>query len=113
VTSDEQLRSKTARDRAIALASAVLTGEADLVEVSRELWSRLGELGLDWDDVDYHALGVIASETDHLPIGAERANWDPEALARKDPEVRDAYAWAEEIGLPACERVVARFSRPS
>jgi hypothetical protein len=32
----------------------------------------------------------IASETDHLPVGAERRNWADSALAAHDPNI-DAY----------------------
>lgn len=57
------------RERARALAQSVLAGDGDLLEVARELWGVLQGLGLDWEDEDCSAFGLIASETEHLPVG--------------------------------------------
>lgn len=83
------------RERARALAQSVLSGEAYLLEVSRDLWGALQGLDLDWEDEDCSAFGLIASETEHLPIGSQRQYWSAEALERKNPEILRARSWAE------------------
>ena len=56
------------------------------------------------------AFTAIVSETTHLPIGPERAYWEPSALARKDAELAEAEAWAREDGLAACRRILTLLS---
>ena len=82
---------------------------SDLLEAAPELWGSLSLLGFDWDDPDYHAFGLIASETDALALGAQRVHWAADALAEKAPELRRARIWAAPLGMPACERIVTRF----
>jgi hypothetical protein len=92
-------------------AESVLNGTTDLLDASRRLLDYLLALGLSWDDPDYRVIGLIESETEDLPVGKERDNWAPEALARKESLVEHALSWAESIGgLDACRRLVNRFS---
>jgi len=95
------------------LATAILAGTVDLLEAAPELWGGLSALGFDWDDPDYHAFGLIASETDALPVGAQRVHWAADALVEKEPALRAARVWAAPLGMPACERIVNRFGAPS
>jgi hypothetical protein len=101
------------RRRAAELAHSVLTGAVSLLEAAPDLESALRALGCDWDDDSFRTFGLIASETDTLPIGPQRQHWAPEALARKEPDVLRAQAWAEKFGLAACKEVLARYGRPS
>jgi hypothetical protein len=93
----------------VRLATSVLAGKVDLLEAAPKLWSNLSVLGFDWNDPDYHAFGLIVSETDALPLGEQRAQWAPDALVEKEPELREARIWAAPLGMPACERIVTRF----
>jgi hypothetical protein len=86
----------------VRLATSVLAGRVDL-------WGSLSALGFDWDDPDYHAFGLIVSETDALPIGTQRVHWTADALVEKETELREARVWAAPFGMPACDRIVARF----
>jgi DNA-directed RNA polymerase subunit RPC12/RpoP len=48
----------------------------------------------------------IDSETDALPIGAERKQWDPEALQRKDREIKDAEQFYRDSAIKAATELV-------
>jgi len=96
----------------VRLATTVLAGTVDLLEAAPQLWGGLSVLGFDWGDPDYHAFGLIASETDALPIGAQRVCWAADALVEKEPELQAARIWAAPLGMPACERIVNRFGSP-
>ena len=102
---------EASRERAVALASAVVTGEMDLLEAAPALAAALNALGCTWDDQAYKAFGLIASETDALPIGEQCKFWSAEALARMEPELERARSWAAAIGEPACQEVLERFGR--
>ena len=97
------------RSEARHLSKAVLSGELDILEAAPRLWAVLQRLGLDWDDEDSSAFGLIASETEHLPVGQQRLHWSEQALERKEPRVVEARKWAEEFGMPACQRVASRW----
>jgi hypothetical protein len=92
-------------------ARGVLDGGADLLDASCKIYIYMSRLGFDWDDPDFNVFACIETETDHLPIGAERENWAADALDRKEQEVQAARAWAERVGgLEACRSVITRFS---
>lgn len=91
------------------LAKAVLSGGLDILEAAPQLWGILQRLGLEWDDEDSSAFGLIASETEHLPVGQQRLHWSEDALKRKEPRIVAARKWAEEFGMPACRRLESRW----
>jgi hypothetical protein len=54
---------------------------------------------------------AVTSETDDLPLGADRVNWDEDVLRGKDAEAR-AYEESLRADLiPACEALAARIDR--
>ena len=77
----------------------------------RGAW-RLSGLRHDWEaesDPDFLFMAGVASMTDHLPLGTERAHWDPVALARKDEELAEAAEeWGDRIRA-ACRMIVDRY----
>jgi hypothetical protein len=54
---------------------------------------------------------AVTSETAHLPIGEERANWDPDVLREKDLEIRAYDEVCREQMIPHCRAFVARVDR--
>ncbi len=92
---------------AIALARKMLAGEVDLIEGCRMLVPLLRSTGIGEDPNALVIVGV-ESETDGFPMGAERAHWDPTALAAKDRE-RDEYLnRARPELLSACQAIIGR-----
>jgi|HubBroStandDraft_2_1064218.scaffolds.fasta_scaffold50395_3 hypothetical protein len=54
---------------------------------------------------------AVTSETDHFPIGEERANWNPDVLREKDQQIR-AYDEACRARMaPHCRAFAARADR--
>jgi hypothetical protein len=91
------------------LARQILDGELSYIEGARSIW-RLGRKGnLSEMDTDLVKFLAIDSETDALPIGAERKLWNRDALERLRPEIENAEAWAKKVGQTACENLVKRF----
>jgi hypothetical protein len=60
-------------------------------------------------DQDFLVFVAIYSQTDTLPLGAVREDWDQHALARLEPEIEEAEQWASTVGANACRSLIARF----
>jgi hypothetical protein len=100
---------RTPQAETIEIAEKMLAGEVELVDGCRRLVQRLRSAGLA-DDPDAITIFGIESETDHLPAGAERNNWDPAILAAKDRE-RDEYLdRVRSKLLAACRAIIGRLS---
>ena len=72
------------------LARAIADGHIGVVEGSWKIRD-LAFAGADVDDqmrALFMPFVAVTSETDHFPIGEERANWDPDVLREKDREIR-------------------------
>jgi hypothetical protein len=98
------------RARAADVASAILRGELGIIEGARLLSDMSSYLVEDWvSDPDFRVFGALDSETDHLPVGAQRELWDPDALRERDAAVARIERSASEAVFTACRNVVARF----
>ena len=101
---------ENSRKRAVEIASGMLDGSVHYLEGAIELSSLRFEVGLPEDDCDFIAFTGVASEVDHLPIGAPRQYWSKEALEKHEPEIQQSIKWAKEVSLSECKSLVARFS---
>ena len=97
------------RQQAAEIATGILAGEVPILEGCHSLAALRWEIEVDDRDPDFVTFAMISSEIDALPIGAVRAQWAPEALARLEPDIQSAIAWATPQALPACKSVVQRF----
>jgi hypothetical protein len=105
-TEDEIL----ARKQVVSFAQAKLEGKLPFLEGAYRLHglsNRVGGVGL--DDSDFLLFSAISSETDHLPLDAQRPLWQPEALKRLEPEIHENENWARSLATPACRSLIARF----
>jgi hypothetical protein len=98
----------SSRQRAADLARGILSGTLPLLETCHALASLQTAVEVADRDGDFETFLLISSECDALPIGAVRSHWAPEALARLEPEIQSAIAWATPLALPACRSVVQR-----
>ena len=73
------------RFRVYDLAAGMIDGSVDCLEGAIELSSLCFQVDVPEDDQDYIAFVAIASEIDHLPIGAARQHWSADSLARHEP----------------------------
>ena len=98
------------RSEAVQAAQAVLVGDVSLFEGVRHLAGIGHRLVRDfWNDPDFSVLGAVDSETDGLPVGQERAHWDPVALAVKDREIADYESKVRDAVLAACRSNRTRY----
>ena len=77
---------KADRERLIDLCSDLLEGIKGIIETSREMCRWRLWIGPE-DDVDFATCGGIGSETDHLPLGSSRENWQDEAIEKEDDDI--------------------------
>jgi hypothetical protein len=91
--------------RAIKLARLLISGEMGLIEASRELSSLRYEFDAPLDELFMPFL-VIDSETDSLPIGPVRREWNPAVLARIDVEISGYQESIRPFALEACRKLI-------
>ncbi|SRR5258705_5852392 len=96
------------RGKIVAICEAVLREEIGMIAASRRL-SRLGHELFDGHDEDFQPFDAVDSETDHLPVDRERANWSVEALERKDKEIARAESLYRSHLFSACQKLIERF----
>lgn len=63
-------------------------GSIKYLEGAIELSPLRFEVDLQDDDKDFLAFSGVASEVDHLPIGATRQYWSQEAREQHEPEIQ-------------------------
>lgn len=102
--------SAIARQQAAEISRQVLAGQLDYILGARQLVALRYSVEVPENDPDFLAFVAIDSETDALPFGSVRAQWDPSALARLEPELARARNWAREFGETAFRSIVERFS---
>lgn len=102
------------RGKVVAICGAVLNEEIGVIAGSRilcglehELFQR--EVGRFQYEEDFIPFVAINSETDHLPVDYERANWGVEGLRRKDEEIAKAEAFYKADAFEARRKLIARF----
>lgn len=106
----EQPEIQQARVQAASIAAAVLAGQISPIVAAIDLNRMRAIVAVPDDDPDFETFMLIDSECDGLPVGSVREHWAPEALARKESEVRHAEQWAIDVGYNAFRNVVARFA---
>lgn len=96
------------KEKIVATAKDMLTGDIGIILGSRKLYSLSYELG-DQRDLDFNIFIAVDSETDHLPVDDERENWSEEALKRKDVEIAEYESCNREQVMDACRKLIQRF----
>jgi hypothetical protein len=98
------------RKKAIKAARALLEGELGIIEGARLLSTLAPDLVADWKvDPDFLVLAALDSETDDLPVGAQRKLWEKKALAERDAIVARIGAEAKDEVEAACRNILRRF----
>jgi hypothetical protein len=98
------------RRRLVEVAHAMLDGKLSFLEGAVQVHAIKNRLiGMAERDPDFGAFLLIMSETDHLPLEAQRHLWAPEALARLEPEFKRTEEWARSFAPQACRNLITRF----
>lgn len=104
-------RESEARQTLVAVAQAMLTGNVSFFEGADQVLRLKRSIGGIADrDPDFDAFLLVQSETDHLPMQAQRHLWNPQALAELEPEFVQTEVWAKSFLPAACRSLIARFS---
>ena len=103
----ENLASK--RRELVAVAKAMLAGEANLLEGVRLICAL--RFAVEPPDKEiFLTFQAVDSETDHFPLGATRALCSQEYLKRSDEEMQAYLMSARDGIIQACREIVETFS---
>ena len=80
---------KSYRERSCALVRFLVVSDELFLERSLELWSLGNKIYTEAWNTEFHVFGVIASETDHLPLGSVREKCSSRFLWRADEELKE------------------------
>jgi hypothetical protein len=100
---------KAKRAEVASLAKALMVGEIGIIEGSRKLCNLKYEVSEDDGDPDFTQFAAIESETDHLPVGPVREHWSPEALLRKDLEIKKVEDFYRSRIVEPCKKLIERL----
>ena len=96
---------------ALRIAQAVVLGKSGVIEGSIELSRLAHDIVPDWHtDPDFLVFGVLAPETDHLPVGVDPSLWSNAAFAQASAEIERIANSNRDAVMLACTHVIARFS---
>ncbi|QDF39072.1 hypothetical protein [Bradyrhizobium symbiodeficiens] len=96
-----------ARQIIIGTAKGILSGSVSPVEGARAIARSSFKARLE-DDPDILPFVGIASETESLPLGRERAHWQAQALADLQGKIDKSQAWALTVASTHCQSLVTR-----
>jgi hypothetical protein len=96
------------RKKLVDIVRRMLNGEVSFLDGALMIPAS-STLEIDEFDVDFIPFIAINSESDRLPLGEVRRHWQPEALAKLQPEIDSTEKWAREIASQHCQRIIERF----
>jgi hypothetical protein len=91
----------------VETAKGVFSGIVSPIEGARTIAGRRFKACLE-DDPDILPFVGIASETEALPLGGERAHWQAHALADLQDQIDKAQAWALTVATAHCQSLLSR-----
>jgi hypothetical protein len=94
-----------ARRQVVKVAAEMLDGQISFLEgsiVIHGLENSIG--GVTFQDEDFIVFYRIVDETDHLPLPKQQSLWQPEALERIIPEVKEKENKARTEATQACKK---------
>ncbi|MEW6639818.1 MAG: DUF2489 domain-containing protein [Pseudomonadota bacterium] len=97
------------RQEIVSVSRSVLEGDINTIEGIRKICALRMFMDNPQDEV-FLAIRAIESETDHFPIGDQRANRAPEALKKLDQKVEEYLADARDDIYEACREIIRLYS---
>lgn len=98
------------RTTLVSVAKSMLAGNTSFFEgAAQVLRLREGISGAPNEDPDFDTFVLIYSDTDHLPLSAQRYLWNKESLAALAPEFLKIEEWAASFAPAACLNLIARY----
>ncbi|MEE8106742.1 MAG: hypothetical protein V3T86_14515 [Planctomycetota bacterium] len=91
------------------ICASILANELGVLEGAKSL-AAYGHLGPDLGaDSEFLVFSGVASQTDHLPTGPERARWSPSALQKIDLEIAECNREFGDSVRAACHGLLERL----
>lgn len=90
----------------------MIAGEIGVIPASRELGYLRHEVDSQLAKV-LVTFAAIDSETDALPVGQVRKEWNSDALKRKDKEITEAEDFYRGSAIDAATELIRLLERPS
>ena len=100
-----------AKTSALHILPRLTVGTIGVLHAAQKLSSLRHTLVGDARDEDWDVFVGIDSETDHLPLEEDRKNWSPEALARKDIEIKEAEDFFRARAVEAAHNLLRRYEK--
>ncbi len=97
------------RKKIVSVSRDILEGNIDVIEGVRKL-NALRTLLSNPEDEIFLPIRAIDSETDHFPIGNQRANWAPESLKKLNQEIEEYLADARDDIFEICRKIIRVYS---
>ena len=96
------------KEEACSLANSILRSDENYLDNILNLW-RIGEqlLGKVWD-TEFHVFGVIASDTDHLPLSKIRKYCSETMLEKSDIELSEIIKSYKNDVIEACNEILTK-----
>jgi hypothetical protein len=107
---DEFIASR--RQEIVSVSRSILEGKINIIEGVRKLCA-LRTLMVNPEDEVFLPIRAIDSETDHFPIGNQRANWAPESLKKFEQEIEEYLADARGGIFESCREIIHVYSGES
>lgn len=83
---------KNHRDRSCELVNQLKESDDLFLERTLELWSLGNKIYTEAWNTEFHVFGVIASETDHLPLSSVREKCSSRFLKLADEELKETVS---------------------
>jgi hypothetical protein len=100
---------KHARRNVGEAAANILRGGLSYIEGARLICAQRPFCAVAEDDPDFDVFVAVSSQSDQLPVGAERRNWAEHALARLQPETAASEVRAAAFAKTAAENLARRY----
>lgn len=98
----------TKENEIVLIAKSLLANDIGLIEASRKLVRLQYEANLE-NEEDLKIFWIIDSETDHLPIGQQRANVSAQKLIESDKEIGECEEFYRDTVRIACINIISNF----
>lgn len=95
------------KDQVLVVAKEILDNKISILEGARKL-SKFQFVEGFKENKDIMFFVFLDSESDNLPIGEERKNWDPTVLAEKDKDIKDIENYYKNDAIAACQHLMAK-----
>ena len=101
-----------ARGKLVEALDKMLGGQLSFIEGSRIVSQLADAAGFERLSEPFVRFVAIDSETDAVPVGRVRDQWQPEAVAKQADDWAKSEAWAKECGEPACRDALTLLGQP-